>query len=205
MATFSVRSYRNKPQRRFNHKTHSIKIRGSSTRKSPQVFTFSKSLISSPKFRLIKGSAFGRFFKNQPSARVRIRVTPRKYSSRPFTRKVEFYSSLKFSNGRVRRIQLLSTEQSQTLVQDANYFIISKADLEKVGLVPRVDNSLEELVSALLIYWVNSLESNRITVSFYRYVKIEESSKWFELQSFLINLISTIPKGSFPSPDSLLI
>lgn len=205
MANFSVRSYRRGSNRRFTHRTQSRKFPARVIRKAPRVTTFNRSLRFPAKFRLIKNSAVGRFFKHQSSTNVRVRISPKRYTSRPVLRKPEFYTPLKFPNGRVRIIRLLSTEQTQAIRQDANYFFISKADLEKVGLVPTGDNSAEELISALLLHWVDSLDSNRIKVSFYRYIKIEENTKWYELQSFLVNVIATMPQGSFPSPSSFLI
>jgi hypothetical protein len=99
---------------------------------------------------------------------------------------------------------ILVCYNSRKVNQDSSYFFINKSDLIEFGLIPNGDNSYAELISSLLLLWESKLESSRINVAFYRYLKFQEESNWFESKAMLVNVLS-LPSDSksFPSPRSL--
>lgn len=90
------------------------------------------------------------------------------------------------------------------LNQNKDYWIIDKSALAEFGLILSADNSATEILTALILYWNSgNLNSERIKVIFYRYIKFQEDSKWYEQSSYLVDLLAPFP--NFPDPQSFLI
>lgn len=127
--------------------------------------------------------------------------------SRKVYRHFNIYRPLIFQGSSPKRIILFLSINSSSLNQDLGYFFLSKSDLAEFGLIPSENNSFEEILVSLLLFWENKLESSRINIGFYRCLKFKENSQWVESKSVLVNALS-LPSDStrnFPSPRSFSI
>jgi hypothetical protein len=127
--------------------------------------------------------------------------------SKKVYRHSNIYRPLFFQGSTQKRIILSLSINSRNLNQNSGYFFLSKLDLIEFGLIPSENNSLEEILASLLLFWENKLESSRINIVFYRSLKFKENSQWFESKSMLVNGLS-LPSDStqgFPSPRSFSI
>lgn len=209
MAVFLCRSDRPRTVRRCLLRSRLIRYRRlTSPRVSPSLVTRLKSW---KRTRFKNGSVRGLSYsyrldpsieKNRLITRVRRFVLPGK-----IYRHSNIYRPLKYRNGSTPRkpIVLVSTQASKALNQTASYLIIDKTQWIKYGFVPKENNSVEEIVAALILDWEANLKSNRIKVKKYRYLKLREGSQWYQVQSFLVNVIANSSAGKFPDPQSFLI
>lgn len=97
-------------------------------------------------------------------------------------------------------LQLFSSYTLNGVRQNADYFFIDKGVLGGVGLIAQENNSVEEILSSLLLFLEEELTSGRIEVAFYRHFKVQEKNQWFEIQSLLIKFASICPSDSLPHP-----
>jgi hypothetical protein len=117
------------------------------------------------------------------------------------------YEVFSFKNGStLKNLKLALSYNSSHINQDSNYFILSKLELSSFGLILKEDNSVEELLMALLLFWRINLESSRVNVVFYRYLRFQEKLQWVEGEFILVNvLVLNSKEKKFPSPVSLSI
>jgi hypothetical protein len=123
------------------------------------------------------------------------------YRHRPFERCLRFRNGFKIRKPLILKSQISTKDINQT----SEHLIFNKSDWVQFGLNPREDNSIEEILAALLLSWEASLDSTRFKIVFYRYLKVEENSQWYEIRSYLINVFASLPQNQFPSPSSFLI
>jgi hypothetical protein len=83
--------------------------------------------------------------------------------------------------------------------QDKESIYISKKDLVAFGLVPREDNSLDEIVFCLNQIWISNEQPGCFNVVPYRYITLSEGGKTFAKESYLIKLLSTYNREKLPS------
>jgi hypothetical protein len=99
-----------------------------------------------------------------------------------------------------KALQLFSSYQLRGVRQDEDYFSIDKSVLGEFGLIAQEDNSIEEILSSLLLLLERELPSGRIKVVSYGHFSVEEKNQWFEVQSLLIKLITVCPSDCLPHP-----
>lgn len=209
MAVFSCRSYRPVTVKRCLVRSRLRKFRGS--RLTQLISRSIRSLKpgNSGRFKraLIKGNVY-HFKRQKVTSKVRT-LTP--VSSFPIAGKLyrvpNFFSCLTYQYGsKIRKsLILVSSLNSKEINQDKDYLTLNKLDWVDFGLVPSDNNSLEEILSALILSWQAELDSERIAVVFYRYLKVEQKAQWFEAQSYLINVFSALVDNKFPSPHTFRI
>ena len=145
-----------------------------------------------------KPSSFIRF--QEPSLKV-IRLSPvkvyitfgEKYGRQPKT-----LQCLNFKTSSFSRVAI-SPYISRSVIQDEEFWIIEKSALSRVGLEPRVDNSLGELVSSLILSWSDSkLDSSRIKIVLFKRTILEENKVFFDTQSFIIDWLARTQNNQFP-------
>jgi len=141
--------------------------------------------------------------------RTRVSVAPRSVSTAPQAKRIFRYFNIRgcvsFSSQKYRRINLLENPASKSVTQDKDFWIIDKSKLAEFGLNASEDNSLNELLVALILYWSDNLESERIDFMFYRHINFEENGQFYDTQSYLINVLAVFPDRVFPSPQSFTI
>lgn len=98
-------------------------------------------------------------------------------------------------------IKLFNNYGLKGISQDKSHLILDKNILEEFGLTPVDNNSLEELLYFLLLFFEKELQSGRIKVVSCGYSKIKEKSQWLEVHFFLINLSVDTFHKPFPSPQ----
>jgi len=166
----------------------------------------SNSIKFLPKLQIVNGYQFkNHYFKNvlstKPSAFVGfkeskltvIRLLPVRaycFATQKHGRQARFIRHLSFKNSSLSRVTI-SPYVSKDAIQDKDFWIISKADLARVGLVPKAENSLAELVTSLILFWDNDrLDSSRIKVIFYRHILFIDDGQCFDVQSYLIDFFN---------------
>jgi hypothetical protein len=101
-----------------------------------------------------------------------------------YYRKQSVYQGVNFKKGRFSH-GIIVPYISKSIIQDSEFWIIRKSTLSRVGLDPKVDNSLEEILTSLILLWSNDkLDSSRIRIIFYRHLRFIEDDKCFDVQSY---------------------
>lgn len=137
-------------------------------------------------------------FRGLKSQLVNVSFTIFSFKELKFSKAKQPNRVLTFANKatlRLERIPYISPQIQQT----EDFWIIDKSELAKVGLVPRLDNSLAELISSFILYNLDGrLDSTQIKIILFKYTSYVENDIFLECQSFIIDWFLNANNNNFP-------